>query len=236
MYDDYNEFNQTGIIEEQSVNSFMGKVYGWMFLGLLVTALSALLINTFEPIQRVVFNPVVLICVVIAEFALVISVTAGINKISKGAARLMFLVYSSLTGITLAMVCLMYAAESVYMAFFMCSAVFGVMAVVGTVTNVDLSSIGRLLLIGLFGLIVMTIVNLFMKSSAFEMIICSVGLFIFLGLTAYDAQKIKTLFYNAATLSGSEYAEKIAIVGALELYLDFVNIFLYIIRLIGKRK
>ncbi len=211
-------------------------VYAWMALALVVTGLTAYYVANSPTILGMIFGSgAALIGLCIAQFALVIGLSAAINKISFTAAGIMFVVYSILTGITLSSILLVYTQESVALTFFVTAGTFGAMALYGTVTNKDLSGMGSILFMALIGLIIASVANWFFHSSGLAMIISYAGVLIFVGLTAYDAQKIK----NMLSVYGSEVNEasmKIALMGSLELYLDFINLFLHLIRILGSRR
>lgn len=211
-------------------------VYAWMALALVVTGLTAYYVANSPTILGMIFGSgAALIGLCIAQFALVIGLSAAINKISFTAAGIMFVVYSILTGITLSSILLVYTSESVALTFFVTAGTFGAMALYGTVTNKDLSGMGSILFMALIGLIIASVANWFFHSSGLAMIISYAGVLIFVGLTAYDAQKIK----NMLSIYGSEVNEasmKIALMGSLELYLDFINLFLHLIRILGSRR
>lgn len=211
-------------------------VYAWMALALVVTGLTAYYVANSPTILGMIFGSgAALIGLCIAQFALVIGLSAAINKISFTAAGIMFVVYSILTGITLSSILLVYTSESVALTFFVTAGTFGAMALYGTVTNKDLSGMGSILFMALIGLIIASVANWFFHSSGLAMIISYAGVLIFVGLTAYDAQKIK----NMLSVYGSgvnEASMKIALMGSLELYLDFINLFLHLIRILGSRR
>ena len=171
---------------------------------------------------------------IIAEFALVIGVSAAINKLSLTTATLMFILYSVINGALLSYIFILYTASSISTVFFITAGTFAAMAVVGYTTKTDLSSLGKILLMALIGLIIATVVNVFVKSSGFDMILSYVGVLIFVGLTAYDSQKIKQMLLQAP--DAGESAQKVALLGALSLYLDFINLFIYLLRIFGKRE
>ena len=171
---------------------------------------------------------------VIAEFALVIGISAAINKLSLTTATLMFVLYSVINGAVLSSIFLIYTMSSIASVFFITAGTFAVMAFIGYVTKTDLSSMGKILFMALIGIIIATIVNIFLKSSGLEMIVSYLGVLIFVGLTAYDSQKIKNMLLMAP--DASEGAQKLALLGALTLYLDFINLFIYLLRIFGRRE
>ncbi|MDR1663727.1 MAG: Bax inhibitor-1/YccA family protein [Clostridiales bacterium] len=239
--------------DESAVNGFMAKVFGWMFVGLLVTCLTTFFIvvgiqssPAFARMIAGLYNAVFI--VFIAEFAIVMFISARIAKMRPATAILLYLLYSMINGLTVGLVALFYAGngETLGLAFGITALSFGIMAVYGLVTKSDISRIGSLLMMGLFGVIIVSVVNIFLGNSMLDFIICVVGLFIFLGLTAYDTNKIKNFYAHAALGGGNAdggYAveeaqigleSNLAIYGALILYLDFINIFLRILRLLGR--
>ena len=171
---------------------------------------------------------------IIAEFALVIGVSAAINRLSLTTATLMFILYSVINGALLSYIFLVYTASSVATVFFITAGTFGAMALVGYTTKTDLTSIGKYLFMALIGLIIATVVNVFIKSEGFTYILSYIGVLIFVGLTAYDSQKIKQMLIQAP--DAGESAQKLALLGALTLYLDFINLFIYLLRIFGKRE
>ena len=218
-----------------TTTSFINRVYGWMSGGLVVTGIIAYLIGT-DPamIQKLIENPGLLWGAIIGEFVLVIAISAGINKMSSAVATGCFLLYSALTGVVLSFIFLRYSMESIATTFFVTSMTFGVMSVYGYVTKRDLTSIGNLCFMALIGIIIASIVNIFIGSSALYWGVTYLGILIFVGLTAYDTQKIKEMSMALGDeLSASETGKKQAILGALALYLDFINLFLLLLRLFG---
>jgi FtsH-binding integral membrane protein len=218
-----------------AATSFINRVYGWMSGGLVVTGIIAYLIGT-DPamIQKLVENPGLIWGAIIGEFVLVIAISAGINKMSSAVATGCFLLYSALTGVVLSFIFLRYSMTSIATTFFVTSMTFGVMSIYGYVTKRDLTSIGNLCFMALIGLIIASVVNMFVASSALYWGVTYVGILIFVGLTAYDTQKIKEMSMALGDeLSVSETGKKYAIMGALTLYLDFINLFLLLLRIFG---
>ena len=217
-----------------SVPALMRKVYVWMTLALVITGFTAYGVATSPGILQMIFaNQMVFWGLIIAEFALVIGLSAAINRLSLTTATLMFVVYSIINGATLSCIFVVYTMSSIASVFFITAATFGVMSLIGIVTKTDLSGMGKMLLMALIGLVIATVVNMFMKSSGLAMIINYIGVLVFVGLTAYDTQKIKQMLYQAPS---DESGQKIALLGALSLYLDFINLFLYLLRILGSRK
>lgn len=215
--------------------SFITKVYMWMFLALLTTAgISYYIVSTPDMLHAILKNPLIFFGLIIAEFALVIILSAAINKLSATVATACFFVYSALTGITLSAVFITYTTTSLFTAFLITAGTFGTMSLYGLATKKDLTSIGNLCLMGLMGIIISSLVNIFFKSTFIYTITNYAGVLIFVGLTAYDTQKIKKMGYVFA--DGTEEGQKASIMGALQLYLDFINLFLIILRLFGRRR
>ena len=185
-------------------------------------------------IEAIVFNKLLFYGLIAAEFGLVWFLSSRITSLSLSTATLMFIAYSVINGATLSILLLVYTMESIGMVFFITAATFGVMALIGYTTKTDLSKIGNILFMALIGLIIASVVNMFMHSSGLQLIISYVGVLIFVGLTAYDTQKIKQMLYDQET--ADEGAQKLALLGALSLYLDFVNLFIYLLRILGNRK
>lgn len=213
----------------------MRKVYTWMALAMAITGITAYGVATSPAILEMIFgNRIVFFGLIIAEFALVFGVSGMLNRISLATATLMFIAYSVINGAVLSIVFLLYTMESIGQVFFITAGTFGAMALLGYTTKKDLTGMGQMLFMALIGVIIATVVNMFVGSSTMQTIISYVGVLIFVGLTAYDSQKIKHM------LSSFEYADesaqKLALVGSLTLYLDFVNLFLYLLRIFGNRR
>jgi hypothetical protein len=237
----YNELNFQGLQAErqwdvsEAFPVLMRKVYVWMTLALAITGFTAYGVATSPGILQAIYtNRILFWGLIIAEFALVFGVTAAINKLSLTTATLMFILYSVINGALLSYIFLAYTASSVAVVFFITAGTFGAMALIGYTTKADLSSMGKILFMALIGMIIATVVNLFVKSDGLTTILSYVGVLIFVGLTAYDTQKIKNMLLEAP--DASEAAQKMALLGALTLYLDFINLFIYLLRIFGKRE
>lgn len=218
----------------QATSQFISKVYSWMALGLSITGIIAFYIANSPYMVNLIFNtPGLLIALMLVNFALVISLTSMIHKMSTSTAQIAFICYSALTGFTLSSIFLVYTMSSISIVFFIASAMFASMALYGHFTNADLSTMGNVLIMCLFGIILSSLVNMFLQNSAFDYILSIFGSIVFALLTAYDAQKIKMLAHAAST---HEDASKLTINGALILYLDFINLFLYLLRFMGKKR
>ena len=212
--------------------SYMNLVYAWMCVGLAVTALVAwYTANNFELLRFVRQSFILLILV---ELGLVFVISYAVNKISPAAATGLFVLYAAINGLTLSGILLIYTPVSVAGTFVATAGMFGVMSLIGFVTKKDLTSLGGFLLMALVGLIIASIINMFWANSTLYWIITYAGIFIFLGLTAYDTQKIKEMAY--ATEGDPRMASRTAIIGSLILYLDFINLFLLLLRLLGSRR
>lgn len=219
----------------EAQQAFVTKVYGWMCTALLTTALVSWYVVTTPQVMQAIFgNRMLFFGLIIGEVALVIGLSAAINKLSGMAATALFFVYAALNGATLSVIFIAYTMESITTAFLVTAGTFGVMSFYGYVTKRDLTSWGNLLFMGLIGLIIASVVNMFVASTFLYKMITYAGVLIFVGLTAYDTQKIKRM--GAQIQAGTEIERKGAILGALRLYLDFINLFLMILRLMGRRR
>ena len=235
-YFNYQEFSAEQQMEvSEAFPVLMRKVYVWMAFALAITGLTAYYVATNETLLTAILtNKVLFFGLIIAELALVMSVSAAINKLSLTVATLLFILYSVINGATMSIIFLLYEASSIATVFFITAGTFGAMATIGYTTKKDLSSIGRILVMALIGLVIATVVNLFFKSPGMTMVLSYIGVIVFVGLTAWDSQKIKLMLMQAPDVD--EAAQKVALRGALTLYLDFVNLFLYLLRIFGKRR
>lgn len=210
----------------------MRKVYTWMTLALLITGVTAFGVASsptlFMSLSKMMWG------LIIAELALVFILSGAINRLSLGTATLMFIGYSVLNGAMLSSIFLVYEPMVIAKVFFITAGTFGAMAVYGYTTKKDLTSMGKILFMALIGLIIATVVNMFLKSPGFDYILSYIGVAIFIGLTAWDSQKIKEMLQTQYDMS--EGAQKLALLGALTLYLDFINLFLYLLRIFGNNR
>ncbi len=214
--------------------SFISKVYAWMFIALVLTGLVAYWsANSPSVIEAIFSNSMVFYGMLIGELLLVGYLVTVINKISYQTAQLVFLIYSILNGLTLSMVFLVYTSETIYSTFFVTAGTFGIMSLYGYYTKKDLTRIGNLAIMGLIGIILASIVNIFLQSPMLYWITTYVGVLIFVGLIAWDTQKLKRLSLQVNV--ESEQGQKGALMGALTLYLDFINLFLLLLRVLGRR-
>lgn len=215
----------------------MQRVYVWMGLGLLLTTAVAYFVSTNEAILNFVFgNTAVFFGLIIGEFVLVIAVTAAIAKLSPGTALALFFGYAALNGVTLSMILLVYTGSSMVLTFGVAAVLFGFMSVIGFTTKQDLTNWGPILLIGLVGFIIGSVANFFIASTLLQWILTYIGIGIFLGLTVYDTKRIKTMTMAAIMQDESTAVSKVGVLGALRLYLDFLNLFLLLLRIFGRRR
>ena len=234
----------TGSYDKLQSNDFssafsrlMRNVYLWMTLGLVMTGLTAMYIAKSESLIYAIFgNQAIFWVLMIAELVLVVVLSAAINRLSFAVAGLMFAVYSVLNGATLSVIFLAYTEASIAQTFFVTAGTFGAMSVFGYFTKRDLSPVGRVLVMALIGLIIASVVNIFFRNSVVEAITNYAGVVIFVGLTAYDTQKIKQMLQMSYEQADVDTLGKIALMGSLTLYLDFVNLFLNLLELMGRRK
>ena len=224
---------ETGVRQTQIATVFK-LAYGWMCAGLALSGLVAWYTAASGLYKTVLMGPALWVCI-IAEVAMVWILSASIRKLSVGAACLMFVGYAALNGLTLSVVFLAYKLEVVQRVFFITAAMFGGLAVFGTFTRSDLSQIGAICGMALWGLIIAVVVNMFFHSSGFDWIVSFAGVLIFSGLTMWDAQKIKLLAQQEGALD-SATRHKVGLMGALELYLDFINLFIYLLRIMGRSR
>lgn len=213
---------------------FMSKVYGWMMIGLLVTAAVAYYLSPAVNPQLFQAISGSLFIFLFLQFGLVIYFSYAWKSLEYTTLAVLFTVYSGIMGITLSPIAYIYTGESIFQVFLIASAMFGGMALYGTVTKSDLSSMGNILLMGLWGLLIANVINIFWKNNQFDIITSCVGVGIFALLTAYDVQMLRRL--GSQAYMHQEDSDKIALLGALTLYLDIINIMLYLLRLFGKKR
>ena len=224
----YNDYEMDVAFRERELQAsaalpvLMRKVYVWMTLALAITGFTAYAVASTPNLQEIVLlNSWVMWGLIIAEFALVMGISWGINRLSLTTATLLFILYSVINGATLSVIFVAYSIGTISKVFFITAGTFAVMAFFGYVTKTDLSKLGKIMFM------------IFVKSSGLDLILSYLGVFVFVGLTAYDTQKIKQMLWQAGDMS--ESAQKIALLGALSLYLDFINLFLYLLRIFGRR-
>jgi FtsH-binding integral membrane protein len=214
--------------------SFMTRVYGWMTIGLLVTAFTALVVASTPELVKTIYVSGGFWILIIAELVIALGFGFALRSVPVPVAAAMFIVYSVLTGATLSIVLLIYTASSVAATFFITAGMFAGISAYGYVTKRSLDSIGSFCIMGLWGLIIASVVNIFLRSDGMSWIISIIGVVVFTGLTAYDTQKFKQAYAVGET--GSAMNRKIALLGAFALYLDFVNLFIYLLRFLGTRR
>ena len=222
--------------ERSAQLSLFRQVYLWMAMALVITGFMAMLVAESTTLLSLIFSSeLTFFGLIIAELALVWYLSARIDRISFTTATLMFIIYSLLNGAMLSIVFLLYTESSIASTFFITAGTFGVMCVYGYLTKRDLTSLGNLCLMAVIGLIIAGLVNLFLQSSLMSLIVSGIGVLVFVGLTAYDSQKIKRMLLQEG-LEVNDSTRKIALLGSLTLYLDFINLFLYLLRFLGDRR
>lgn len=220
-------------VRDERVGAFLSKVYGWMFFGLLVTAVTAFAVASSPAIIEIVFlNRLVFWGLLIAQLGLVFFLSARVDKVAPATAAGLFILYSALTGVTSSVILLLYTGASITSTFIITAGMFGATAVFGTVTKRSLAGMGQFLFMGLIGLILASIVGFFWHSDALQFVISVVGVLVFTGLTAWDAQRLKQMAVALPDGRVGAYA----VVGALSLYLDFINLFFFLLRFTGSRR
>lgn len=224
---------QPVVVVQSQIQSVMQQVYLWMTAGLLVTGAISSMIYNSPSLQGILLNSVVFIALFVVEIGLVLGISAMINKMSPALATGLFILYAAVNGITLTPIFFAYTSSSIATAFFTAAGMFAALALYGTTTKRNLSGMGRFMMMALFGLIIATIINIFLKNGVMDFAISIFGVVIFAGLTAYDTQRLNQL---ASQASSDDEIGRFSIMGALILYLDFINLFLYLLRLFGKRR
>ena len=215
----------------------MTQVYLWMAMGLMVTAVVSVIVVSSPFLLGLVFSNIIVFWgLLILELILVIAVSRVAMRVSSGAGLALFFLYAAVNGLTLSVVFLVYQLGTIGLAFITTAVTFGIMSVVGYTTKQDLSRWGGLLFMALIGLIVASVVNMFLASTALDWVVTYAGILIFMGLTVYDTNRIKKMTYALAAQGETNIIDRVAVMGALRLYLDFINLFLYILRLLGRRR
>ncbi len=233
MYENFSS-SQQQMESREGLNSYISRVFGKMFLGLLVTAAAAFLPLTNETLFTLVFGSPLMFVLIIAELVIVFSLSARITKMKYSTAQIMFYAYAVINGLTLSSIFVVYNIGTVYAAFTATAVSFGAMAIYGITTKKDLTRIGNILIMALIGVIVSSLINMFVRSSQFDLLISFVAVALFAGLVAFDTQKLKSYYY--ASEGDPHLRSKVSIIGALSLYLDFINIFLYVLRIFGNKR
>jgi uncharacterized protein len=222
-----------GARDADVLSAFLRGVYGWMCAGLAVTAATAWFVASSPPVATAIFsNRLVFWGLVIAQFGIVITLSARVQKLAGSTASALFILYSALTGVTLSSVLLLYTGESVASTFVVAGGMFGALALYGTLTRRNLGAFGQFFFMGLIGLLLASFVGIFWHSDGLQFMISFVGVLVFAGLTVYDAQRLKSM----AFATGGGPTSAVTVVGALALYLDFINLFLFLLRFLGGRR
>jgi uncharacterized protein len=217
----------------ERVTAFLRAVYGWMCVGLGITAVTAFMTASSETlVLAIATNRLLFWGLVIAQLGLVFALSARVDRMAPATATALFVVYSALTGVTLSFVLLVYTATSIATTFMVTAGMFGALALYGTFTSRSLAGVGQFMFMGLIGIVLASIVGMFWKSDALQFVISFIGVIVFTGLTAYDAQRLKAMALAMPSGQTGTYA----IVGALALYLDFINLFLFLLRFLGGRR
>lgn len=220
---------------EGDITNFMYRVYGWMAIALAVTAGVAFYVSQSPQIyQTIQTNPMLLFGIFIGQIVLVVVLSMAIMRISLMTALLLFMVYATSVGLTLSMIFLVYDIRSIYATFAVTALTFGTMCLYGYFTKTDLTRMGNIMLMALLGLIIAMVINMFLRSPMMDFVLSGIGVLLFTGLTAFDAQKIKLL--GQQLLGDRETMGKVAVIGALTLYLDFINLFLFMLQFMGRRR
>lgn len=236
MFNQYPEMQVNDSALQETFAAAMARVYLWMFLGLLITV-GASLVTLFTPLFNLVFSSIFIpIGLFVVEIILVVTISRAINRLSPATALALFFAYAAINGLTLSAIFVIYSLGTIFLAFGTCAILFGLMSVVGFTTKQDLTSWGRLLIFGLIGLIIASIVNLFLGNGVLDLILSYLGVAIFLGLTAYDTQMIKRMTADGLAQGDTLVVNRVGVIGALRLYLDFINLFLYLLRIFGRRR
>ena len=222
---------------EVLVNDFVRSVYNWMAIGLALTGFTALYVSNSPTMLGLIFgNPFLFFILILAELGLVFSIGGMVTRMSAGTATSLFVIYSGLNGVTLSFIFLVYTRTTIVSTFFICAATFIGCSIYGWATKKDLASFGGFLTMGLIGMIIASLVNIFIRSNAMTMMISYIGVFVFVGLTAYDTQKLKNMALTQPAGLDAAVIRKGAILGALSLYLDFINLFLMLLRIFGQSR
>ncbi len=215
-------------------NSFIRSVYNWMAIALLLTGVTAYYVSHNETMLQLIYGtPGLIMILIFAELGFVFYLSARIQKLNAGTATALFTIYSILNGITLSYIFLAYTSTSIVSTFIICSVTFLACSIYGMVTKKDLTSLGGFMFMGLIGIVIASIVNIFLQSSAMQMIISYIGVVVFIGLTAYDTQKLKTMSATIPNNASGAMIRKGALMGALSLYLDFINLFIMMLHIFG---
>ncbi|WON78007.1 Bax inhibitor-1/YccA family protein [Serratia sp. UGAL515B_01] len=233
------QYPRNGSIVERAnsgIQAYMAQVYGWMTCGLLLTAFVAWYVSYNSQIQAFIFSSqITFFALIIAQLGLVFVISGMVSRLSGSAATSLFMLYSALTGLTLSVILLQYTGESIARTFVITAGMFGAMSIYGYTTKRDLSGFGSMLFMGLIGIVLASLVNIWLKSTVLMWVVTYVGVLVFVGLTAYDTQKLKEMGEQLNPNDRDSF-RKYSIVGALRLYLDFINLFLMLLRIFGNRR
>jgi hypothetical protein len=228
------QYTHEKALPQVRVNSFIQSVYNWMVVGLGLTGVTAFLVASSPAMMQLIFgNRLLFFGLIIAELVLVFSISAKVGKMNASTATGLFVLYAVLNGLTLSVIFLAYTASSIASTFFICAGTFLACSIYGMMTKRDLTSMGGFLMMGLIGIIIASVVNMFVQSSGMAMVISYIGVLVFVGLTAYDTQKLKNMAMTQPDGLDAAVVRKGAILGALSLYLDFINLFLMLLRIFG---
>ena len=228
------QYTHEKALPQVRVNSFIQSVYNWMAVGLGLTGFTAFFVANSPTMMQLIFgNQLLFFGLIIAELVLVFTISARVGKMQASTATGLFVLYAVLNGMTLSVIFLAYTASSIASTFFICAGTFLACSIYGMMTKRDLTSMGGFLMMGLIGIIIASVVNMFVKSSGMAMMISYIGVFVFVGLTAYDTQKLKNMAMTQPDGLDASVVRKGAIIGALSLYLDFINLFLMLLRIFG---
>lgn len=220
-------------VRDERVSAFLSKVYGWMFAGLLITSVTAVVVaSTPALIETLLENRILLYALVFGQLGLVFFLSARVNKMAPTTAAGLFILYSAIVGVTSSVILLIYTGSSIAQTFIITAGMFGATAVFGSVTKRSLAGVGQFFFMGMIGLILAMIVGMFWHSEALQFVISVIGVLVFTGLTAWDAQRLKQMAVSLPDGRTGTYA----VVGALSLYLDFINLFFFLLRLTGGRR
>lgn len=219
------------------VNEFIRSVYNWMAIGLALTGFIAFYVSNSPNMIKLIYgNQILFFGLIIGELGLVFYLSARVQKIQASTATALFILYAALNGATLSFIFLIYTSASITSTFFICAATFVSCSIYGMITKRDLTSLGGFMAMGLIGIIIASVVNMFIRSSGMTLIISYIGVFVFVGLTVYDTQKLKRMALTQPADLEAGVVRKGAIMGALTLYLDFINLFLMLLRILGTRR
>ena len=224
----------SGGVRDNAVIHFFNAVYAWMAVGLAVTASVGWLVATNTSALKHILNSGAMFGIIIAELVLVVAISGAVNRISATVATILFVLYAALNGLLFSTIFLIYSMPSIAGTFIACAAMFGAMSLYGMFTKADLTGLGKILFMALIGLVVASVVNIFVASSALYWLVSYAGVAIFAGLTAYDTQRLQGMAVQ--TQGDSAMAARMSVVGALMLYLDFINMFLLLLRIMGKKR